>query len=131
MDAGPPFSKENWKVVATASHADWIIISKLMDDGRLIKRYRVHRGNVSGGKMRQQIEPVVTYLEKRLAKTIIIDTDLLLVGLFHRHGRADLGFSLDSLHYCDYYLLRYAGLMVASARDRVTFLISASGIFPR
>jgi len=79
--------------------------------------------------MKQQIEPVVTYLEQRLAKTIIVDTDLLLVGLFHRHGRVDLGFSLDSLHYCDYYLLRYAGLMVASAQSDLFEL--SFGIFPK
>jgi len=41
MEAGPPFSKENWKVVATVSHAAWMITSKLMNDGRLMKRYRV------------------------------------------------------------------------------------------
>jgi len=41
MDAGPPFSRENWKMVATVSHAAWMIISKVIDDGRLMKRYKV------------------------------------------------------------------------------------------
>jgi len=28
-------------MVATVSHAAWMIISKMMDDGKLMKRYRV------------------------------------------------------------------------------------------
>jgi len=36
IEAGPPFNKENWKVKAHASHADWIISSKLIEDGRLM-----------------------------------------------------------------------------------------------
>jgi hypothetical protein len=45
MDAGPPFCKANWKPPATVSHAAWMIISKLMDDGKLMKRYRVEVSN--------------------------------------------------------------------------------------
>ena len=39
IDAGPPLSKENWKVVATVSHAACIMISKLIDEERLMNRY--------------------------------------------------------------------------------------------
>jgi len=38
IDAGPPFNKENWKVLATVSHAAWIMTSKLIDEGRLMNR---------------------------------------------------------------------------------------------
>ena len=38
IDAGPPFNKENWKVVAKVSHAAWIMTSKLIDEGKLMNR---------------------------------------------------------------------------------------------
>jgi len=38
IDAGPPFNKENWKVLATVTHAAWTRSSKLIDAGRLMNR---------------------------------------------------------------------------------------------
>ena len=49
----------------------------------------------------------MTYLEHRVAEKLVVDVMvllnivLLLVGLFHRHGRANVGLSLDSVHYYD------------------------------
>ena len=85
-------------MVATVSHAAWMIISKLIDDGRLMKRYRAM------SDMKQQ--KWMTYLEQRVAETLVVDVLLvlldihLLVGLFHRHRRAELSLS----HYYDYLL---------------------------
>ena len=38
IEAGPPFSRENSKVMATVSQAHCKMISKLIDEGKLMKR---------------------------------------------------------------------------------------------